>query len=101
MYCPIERHGFKNCTKNYGGDPIYIGTKINPVKFMTGKQREGVEAAQDSTATRSQGAEVHGLDRAQAAVRVPFASHVTDKDFEQATALWHIMGKQDGASSGL
>jgi catalase len=22
---------------------------------------------------------------------------VTDKDFEQATALWNIMGKQDGA----
>jgi catalase len=86
-----------NFTKNYGRDPNYIGTKIQPVKFMTGKQSEGAEAAQNFMATMSQDTEIHKLDRAQAAVPVSFASEVTDKDFEQATALWHIMGKQDGA----
>lgn len=97
VYCPIERDGFMNFTKNYGRDPNYIGTKIKPVKFMTAKQSEGAEAAQNVMATMSQDTEVHKLDRAQAAVPVSFASEATDKDFEQATALWHIMGKQNGA----
>ena len=38
-------------------------------------------------------------DHVHVTVPVPVASKVTDDDFGQATALWGIMGKQDGARS--
>ena len=92
VYCPIERDGKMNFTNNYGGDPNYIGTKIKPMNFVAQKQGEGARVDEQN---------IHTLDRAQTGVPVSFSSEVTDKDFEQATALLHVMGKQDGAQLRL
>lgn len=94
VYCPIERDGLMNFTSNYGGDPNYIGTKLKPVRFINpGKtSHDGVDGAKPNGNTSP-------LDQAPAGSGMPvvFSSEVTDKDFEQSTALWNLMGKQEGA----
>jgi catalase len=57
-----------------------------------------------SVASSSQKTEVTpitALDRVHITAPISFASTVSDKDFEQATALWHVIGKQDGAQLRL
>lgn len=92
VYCRTERDGFMNFTNNYGGDPNYNGSQIKPMNFVTQSHAEG---------GRLDKQDVHAFDSAQAGIPVSFASEVTDKDFEQATGLWHVMGKQDGAQKRL
>ncbi|KAI0894778.1 catalase [Annulohypoxylon nitens] len=88
VYCPIERDGAMNFTSNYGGDPSYIGTKVKPARFLQYGQEGQAQIKQNG-----------GLDQAAASNPVPvvFSSEVTDKDFEQSTALWHVMATQEGA----
>jgi catalase len=40
---------------------------------------------------------VKPLDQVHITAPISFASRASDKDFEQATALWRVMSKQDGA----
>jgi catalase len=104
VYCPIERDGLMNFTKNYERDPNYIGTKLKPVKFYNSDRSEGIGKQDVSVASSSQKTEVTpitALDRVHITAPISFASTVSDKDFEQATALWHVIGKQDGAQLRL
>ncbi|KAI1470113.1 catalase [Daldinia caldariorum] len=103
--CPIERDGLMNFTPNYGGDPNYVGTRLKPVKFLRGGNRSGQDGVADGDGDgeeHSKGSE-RRLDRALPGSGVPvvFSSEVTDKDFEQSTALWHVMGTQEGAQQRL
>ena len=92
VYCPIERDGFMNFSRNYGRDPNYVGSKINPFRFLTDEQ--GGPNARGTTKN------VGMHDQASAGeVPVSFASEVSEKDFEQARALWGVMGKQEGAQN--
>jgi len=87
VYCPIERDGAMNFTKNYGGDPNYIGTKLKPVSFIqtpVGGNSSGGSAAQN-------------LDSAQISTPAAAFTTTTDRDFEQPRALWQIMETQEGA----
>ncbi|KAK6954063.1 hypothetical protein Daesc_004025 [Daldinia eschscholtzii] len=95
VYCPIERDGFMNFTTNYGGDPNYVGTKLKPVKFIRNgnTNQDGVVDGNDSKRNTSRFD--HPLP--DSGIPVVFSSEVTDKDFEQSTALWNVMGKQEGA----
>lgn len=102
VYCPIERDGYMNFTKNYGDDPNYVGTKIKPVNFMTtarGGPNEGVVSGSVAGGgARPTTKNVNRYDQASAgAVPVSFVSEVTDKDFVQARALWDLYAKQEGA----
>ncbi|KAI0833907.1 catalase [Hypoxylon sp. FL0890] len=93
VYCPIERDGFMNFTPNYDGDPNYVGTRLKPVRFIkAGKDGHYHDGAGGTTPRK--------LDEGSG-MPVVFSSEVTDKDFEQATALWHVMGKQEGAQERL
>lgn len=87
VYCPTQRDGSMNFTKNYGGDPNYVGTKIKPVKFFAAKHANLIPQQNGD----------HAADRPVTGEAVSFSSEVTDKDFEQATALWKVMGTQQGA----
>ena len=89
VHCPIERDGFMNFTSNYGDDPNYVGARIKPLKFKPGSQQE-------ARSTQDKGVRTT-LDHASAGMPTSFASEITDKDFEQATGLWQLMGKQEGA----
>jgi catalase len=104
VYCPIERDGLMNFTKNYGQDPNYVGTKLKPVKMYDGDRSEKAGKQDVSMANTSQKTEITpitALDHVHTTAPASFASMVSDKDFEQATALWHVMGKQDGAQLRL
>lgn len=95
-YCPTERDGFMNFTSNYGDDPNYVGTKIKPVKFENPSQGGPNAAPRPTTANVGQ------LDQASAgAAPRSFVSEVTDKDFVQARAYWHMIAKQEGAQQRL
>lgn len=91
VYCPTERDGFMNFTQSYGGDPNYIGSRIKPAKFSP--FHEKIQNAQNGRNGTGDGK----LDQASPGVPTSFSSQVTDRDFEQATALWNLMSKQDGA----
>ncbi|KAI1799557.1 catalase [Daldinia bambusicola] len=99
VYCPIERDGFMNYTSNYGGDPNYVGTRIKPVKFLRRGNGNGQDGVVDGGGEDGSRASAKRLDRPLPGGGFPvvFSSEVTDKDFEQSTALWHVMGKQEGA----
>ncbi|KAL8748219.1 MAG: hypothetical protein Q9190_000038 [Brigantiaea leucoxantha] len=107
VYCPIERDGFMNFTPNYGTDPNYIGTRLKPVKFSSKHQdpdssavwQESSNQGLDKARLQNKSTETKTADHVQFSTPVAVASKVEDKDFEQATALWHIMGKQEGAQS--
>ncbi|RVX71666.1 hypothetical protein B0A52_03850 [Exophiala mesophila] len=100
VYCPIERDGRMNFTGNYGKDPNYIGTSLNPVHFLeklgpnnlNDRQSQATPPQKQLNATKA-----NSLDHVQVATPSPVFTVVTDKDFEQATALWRLMEKQDGA----
>ncbi|KAL9042242.1 MAG: hypothetical protein Q9214_003841 [Letrouitia sp. 1 TL-2023] len=101
VYCPIKRDGLMNFTHNYGTDPNYIGTKLKPVSFWQKQQDPDLFASQESS-KRSKEKVVRAAttitnDQVQVLAPVAVASKVEDKDYEQATALWRIMEKQDGA----
>ena len=104
VYCPIERDGFMNFTKNYASDPNYIGTKLKPVKFLStdrAKENGKPDAPATDDSQKPGATSTPALDQAHFLTPISFASTVGDKDFEQATALWHIMGKQEGAQERL
>lgn len=87
IYCPIERDGKMNFTKNNGIDPNYIGTSLKPVRFL----KSETKSASGKDASNKNG------DHAQETLPSPVYTEVTDADFEQARALWAIMAKQEGA----
>ena len=97
VYCPIERDGYMNFTKNYWKDPNYVVSKIKATRFLTAEQgRPNPEASKG--AVRATTKNVGTYDQTSAGeAPVSFASEVTEKDFTQATALWQLIGKQKGA----
>lgn len=97
VYCPTQRDGFMNFTKNYNNDPNYVGTKIKPVTFQNAEQ--GGPNRQNARPTTKN---VGDLDRASAGeAPISFTSEVTDKDFVQALDYWKMIAKQEGAQQRL
>ena len=103
VYCPIERDGRMNFTKNYGTDPNYIGTRLKPVNFVNKHQdlawQESSNQPDEKSRLQNGGAEKKTADHVYATTPIPVALKVAHDDFEQATALWGLIGKQDGAQS--
>ena len=99
IYCPTERDGFMNFTKNYAGDSNYVGSKLKPMKFSEKVQSFAQnELSEDNQLKRDNGKgeftqRTNGifkpktLDHTRSSLPVVVATQVTDKDFEQATAL--------------
>lgn len=85
VYCPFERDGAMNFSGNYGADPNYVGSSLKPTKFY--QELKGLGPMSISTLTEHEKwvGEVTN-----------FQTHVTDEDFEQATALWEVLGKEPG-----
>jgi len=83
VFSPYERDGFATVTSNYGSAPNYVNSIFQPL-----------------TQTSEPGAETLGLDWGQheewTARMTSYTSEVTDEDFEQARALWRVLGNQEG-----
>ena len=121
VYCPTERDGFMNFTTNYAGDPNYVGSKLKPMRFAKEKDYNPVvrvaDRHKDNDSLKAEAEAVPQYQRQQQhdetsrtsrpstldhplpSFPVAVATEVTDTDFAQATALWRIMGHQDGAQT--
>ncbi|KAK9428654.1 catalase-domain-containing protein [Lipomyces doorenjongii] len=84
VYCPFQRDGFMNFSTNYGDDPNYVGSILRPTVFAAASKGNGRVA---STITE------HEKWVGEAC---SFATQITEEDFEQATALWEILGREPG-----
>lgn len=83
VYCPFQRDGFMNFSENYGHDPNYIGSSLKPTVFAVNSSGK----PKTSTITEHENwvGEVSS-----------FTSTLQHQDFEQATALWKVLGREPG-----
>ena len=71
--------------KNYGADPNYVGSTLEPTQFKT--KENGVTA---------QSLSIHTDHEKWAGEVSAFTSQITDDDFVQPAALWEILGREPG-----
>lgn len=81
VYCPFQRDGFMNFTDNYGADPNYVGSTLQPTAF-----------------TKKQGRTLSTLTEHEkwAGEVSSFTSEVCAQDYEQAARLWDVLGRDPG-----
>ncbi|ETR99118.1 catalase-domain-containing protein [Trichoderma reesei RUT C-30] len=82
VYTPFQRDGFMNFSDNYGADPNYVNSSLKPTPLKAGGGGGG-------------GSTITEHERWVGEVS-SFTSEVGPEDFEQATALWRVLGGQEG-----
>lgn len=70
---------------NYGGDPNYVGSSLQPTKFYQEVKNSGAARLSGLTEHEKWVGEVTN-----------FQSHITDDDFVQPAALWEVIGREPG-----
>ncbi|CAK7204026.1 catalase A [Sporothrix eucalyptigena] len=88
VYVPTQRDGFMNFSDNYGDDPNYVNSMLRPVTFKTSV----VQAATTLSGKHQQWVGTMAAN---------FTTEVTPDDFVQATALWHVLGREPGHQARL
>jgi catalase len=83
VYSPFQRDGYMNFSLNYGSDPNYVGSMLKPTLFKV-------------TAASKSGAGSLTEHEKWAGQVSSFASEVTSEDYEQATQLWNVLGRDPG-----
>lgn len=83
VHCPYQRDGFMNFTSNYNDEPNYVGSQLRPMNFKRGS------AGGDSLSTLTEHEKWIGQV-------LNYTSSVTALDFEQATSLWQVIGREHG-----
>ncbi|KAJ5746598.1 hypothetical protein N7520_011780 [Penicillium odoratum] len=89
VYCPFQRDGMMRFDGNYGADPSYVNSSLQPTKFYP------VEKGQSAALS------LHTEHEKWVGEVVSFASQVTDEDFVQPTALWEVIGRDPGHQDRL
>ncbi|OAA75117.1 Catalase-like domain, heme-dependent [Akanthomyces lecanii RCEF 1005] len=82
VYCPFQRDGFMNFTRNYGDDPNYVNSLLKPTAY---KPAPCPAAISTITEHEKWVGEV-----------CTFTSSLGPDDFAQATELWHVLGRDPG-----
>ncbi|CAG8879500.1 unnamed protein product [Penicillium salamii] len=85
VYCPFERDGAMRFDDNYGADPNYVGSTLQPTRFKT--EENGVT---------SQSLSLHTDHEKWVGEVSTYTSQVTDEDFVQPAALWEVLGREQG-----
>lgn len=85
VYCPYQRDGAMRFDDNYGGDPNYVGSSLQPTKFYQEVKNSGAARLSGLTEHEKWVGEVTN-----------FQSHITDDDFVQPAALWEVIGREPG-----
>lgn len=70
---------------NYGGDPNYVGSSIQPTTFY-----------QDVKKTTPQALNLSGEHEKWVGEVSAFTSHIVDDDFVQPAELWEVIGRDPG-----
>lgn len=83
VYCPYQRDGFMNFSTNYGEDPNYVGSSLRPTTFAV------------SATGKPLGSTITEHEKWVGEVST-FTSTVHQDDFEQAKALWKVLGREPG-----
>lgn len=83
VYCQFQRDGFMNFSDNYGDDPNYVGSSLKPTAFAV--NAFGKPKASTITEHEKWVGEV-----------CTFTSTLEHQDFEQATGLWRVLGREPG-----
>jgi catalase len=83
VHCPYQRDRFMNFTNNYDDVPKYVGSQLRPMNF----KRDSAGGESLSTLTE------HEKWIGQV---LSYTSSVTSLDFEQATSLWQVIGREHG-----
>lgn len=74
-----------NFSDNYGADPNYVGSSLQPTKFYQEVNGVGAKSLSVLTEHEKWVGEVTN-----------FTTHVTDDDFVQPAALWNVIKKEPG-----
>ncbi|OQE17607.1 hypothetical protein PENSTE_c020G03819 [Penicillium steckii] len=90
VYCPFERDGVMRFDGNYGGDPNYVGSSLQPTKFY--QNLKGISPAILSLHTEHE----KWVGEVSA-----YTSEITDKDFIQPRNLWGVIGREPGHQDRL
>ncbi|KAL4861710.1 hypothetical protein BDV12DRAFT_207800 [Aspergillus spectabilis] len=85
VYSPFNRDGKMRFDGNYGGDPNYVNSSLQPTKFY-----------QDFRGVSPQALSLHTEHEKWVGEVTAFTSHITDDDFVQPAALWEVIGREPG-----
>ncbi|OGE53624.1 hypothetical protein PENARI_c007G08166 [Penicillium arizonense] len=85
VYSPFERDGKMRFDDNYGGDPNYVNSSLQPTKFYP--EVKGVNPESLS---------VHTEHEKWVGEVTTYTSHMKDDDFIQPAALWDVIGRDPG-----
>lgn len=85
VYSPFERDGQMRFDGNYGGDPNYVNSSLQPTKFYP--EVKGVSP---------QSLALHTEHEKWVGEVSSYTSHITDDDFVQPAELWEVIGREPG-----
>jgi catalase len=90
VYSPFQRDGKMRFDGNYGADPNYVGSSLQPIKYY--QEVKGINAATIGIQTEHE---------KWVGKVVSYTSNVTDEDFVQPAALWEVIGRESGHQNRL
>ncbi|KAJ5511072.1 Catalase, mono-functional, heme-containing [Penicillium expansum] len=85
VYCPFQRDGKMRFDDNYGGDPNYVNSSLQPTKFYPEVKGVNPESLSLHTEHEKWVGEV-----------AAYSSRIKDDDFVQPSALWDVIGRDPG-----
>lgn len=85
VYCPFQRDGMMRFDDNYGADPNYVGSTLQPTHFKSQKMGGIARSLSGHTEHEQWVGEVSA-----------YTSEITAEDFVQPAALWEVLGREPG-----
>lgn len=85
VYCPFQRDGAMRFDDNYGADPNYVGSTLQPTHFKSQKTRGTARSLS-----------VHSEHEQWVGEVSAYTSEITAEDFVQPAALWEVLGREPG-----
>lgn len=85
VYCPFQRDGAMRFDDNYGADPNYVGSSLQPTHFKFPKMGGTARSLSGHTEHEKWVGEVSA-----------YTSEITMDDFVQPAALWDVLGREPG-----
>lgn len=85
VYCPFQRDGTMRFDDNYGADPNYVGSTLQPTHFKSQKMGDTARSLNVHTEHEQWVGEVSA-----------YTSKITAEDFVQPAALWEVLGREPG-----